>query len=491
MKLETDKNSNGIIDVSTTHPLFPHLPVLRTLTQTPDAVLDNLKHRRMDSVNINDIMELHKSYSHLEFTLGNLRRERNENSDQMKKTMKELGKSAKEDPKVQELIQKGKTLKDRINDLEKEYDQVAFDIYHQVRYLPNTTHPSTPMGDESQATLLKTIGKPRTQCGNSPLKNHMEIGSDIHDWIDCERAGKTSGSSSYFLKNAAALLELGLMRYAMDVCVARGFVPVTTPDLIRYDVVDKCGFRPRSKDPQTYFVTHHPFPGTEQEHQLCLAATAEFPLAGMYAHETFEPKKLPIKMVGFGHAFRAEGLAGATNRGLYRVHQFTKVEMFSLCLPQNSESILQEFLDIQEEIYSGLELCFRVLNMPTQELGAPAHQKVDMEAWMPGRRSWGEISSTSNCTDYQARRLNIRYLTKDPSQAPMDYIHTVNGTAAAIPRLIVALLETHQDSTGDRIHIPHKLRPYILGKDVNEFVKGESLGSLVKRSLDKRDSKLK
>ncbi|KAH6572045.1 hypothetical protein BASA60_006816 [Batrachochytrium salamandrivorans] len=211
-----------------------------------------------------------------------------------------------------------------------------------------------------------------------------------------------------------------------------------------------------------------------------------------------------MKMAGMGRAFRAfraEGLSGSTNRGLYRVHQFTKVELFALTRPTESMDISKTFIDIQCDIFQGLEICFRVLNMPTEELGAPAHIKYDMEAWMPGRKTWGEISSTSNCTDYQSRRRNIRCFSNTPASiSPVltdkpvtggddkdtatEFVHTVNGTACVVPRLLIALLETHQDTDGN-IHIPAKLRPYFLGENVKILPVGKTLQEIMADAVSK------
>lgn len=312
----------------------------------------------MDSViDLPRLTLLSDSYAKKNFDLARLRKERNSNAVLMK------------DPQIsaeekKSIIDKGKGFKSTISQMEKEMNQISADLMAEARMLPNLMHPDTPIGDESQVLTIKTVNKPRTSCGNSPLKDHMELGS-LHNMFDFERAGKTSASSFYFLKEAGALLEVALSRYAIDVCLAHGFTPVMTPDVIRYDLVEGCGFKPRSKDPQTYFVHHEVVDKTQQSGtttpQLCLAATAEFPLAGMYAQETLsqvKPSK-PVKMVALGRAFRAEGLAGASNRGLYRVHQFSKVEMFGLTTPDESDALFKEFIKIQEEIYTGLELCFR------------------------------------------------------------------------------------------------------------------------------------
>jgi seryl-tRNA synthetase len=356
-----------------------------------------------------------------------------------------------------------KELKATIALKESQNSKLEKEVLAEITHIPNFTHESTPIGSEDQAQIIMTCGTPILSCGNVRLRDHLELGK-MHDILDMERGGKVAGNSFYFLKNEGALLELALTRYAVDICVKYGFNPIITPDVIRYDLVESCGFKPRNTDPQTYFVSH----SQKENVQMCLSATAEFPLAGMYSDETL--KELPLRMVGFGRAFRAEGLAGANNRGLYRVHQFSKVEMFGITRPSESLDFFNEIVVIQKEIFEGLELCFRVLNMPSEELGASAYQKIDMEAWMPGKKVWGEISSASNCTDFQACRLNIRYFNQNSKSSPTDLVHTVNGTAAAIPRLIIAILETHQTAGGD-IRIPAKLRPYFRGEQVKYIKK--------------------
>jgi seryl-tRNA synthetase len=356
-----------------------------------------------------------------------------------------------------------KELKAAIALKESQNSKLEKEVLAEITHIPNFTHESTPIGSEDQAQIIMTCGTPILSCGNVRLRDHLELGK-MHDILDMERGGKVAGNSFYFLKNEGALLELALTRYAVDICVKYGFNPIITPDVIRYDLVESCGFKPRNTDPQTYFVSH----SRKENVQMCLSATAEFPLAGMYSDETL--KELPLRMVGFGRAFRAEGLAGANNRGLYRVHQFSKVEMFGITRPSESLDFFNEIVVIQKEIFEGLELCFRVLNMPSEELGASAYQKIDMEAWMPGKKVWGEISSASNCTDFQACRLNIRYFNQNSKSSPTDLVHTVNGTAAAIPRLIIAILETHQTAGGD-IRIPAKLRPYFRGEQVKYIKK--------------------
>ncbi|KAJ3143140.1 seryl-tRNA synthetase [Physocladia obscura] len=398
-------------------------------------------------------------------------------------------------------ISQGKDLKDSITQKEHAVSLLDAQLYDEARHLPNDTCPMSPIGDQSKAVVLETVNAHIfSQSSAKSPKNHVDI-CIAHDIAEFTRASKISGSGFYILKNYGALLELALSRYAMDTLVQfHGFTPILVPDVIRHEVLEACGFSPRAgvQDPQTYFLKTHldqgDAGGEYNPFRLCLAATAEFPLAAMHAGEALKPNELPIKYVGLGRAFRAEGLAGSANRGLYRVHQFSKVEMFGIVAGgsdglHRSNTMMDEFKSIQKSLFEGLEICFRILDMPTEELGAPAYKKYDMEAWMPGRNSWGEISSTSNCTDYQARRLNIRHFrsTTDSSSTEnnitgsnLGFVHTINGTAAAIPRLIIALLETHQQENGD-VLIPEKLRPFILDGKVNFIKSGETLQQLIAR----------
>jgi len=245
----------------------------------------------------------------------------------------------------------------------------------------------------------------------------------------------------------------------MGKAVARGYTPMITPDLVRTEVLEKCGFQPRAENTQNYGVSNS---------DLCLTGTAEIPLGGSVMNSLLEESTLPRKLAGFGRCFRTEaGAAGQASKGLYRVHQFSKVEMFVVCTPEQSEALLQELIDIEKEMFEELGLHFKVLDMASHDLGAPAYRKFDVEAWMPGMGRYGEISSASNCTDYQARRLNIRYR---PSANPGDkkkkaksaFVHTLNATACAVPRMIVAILENCQQEDGS-IAIPQALQPYMHG----------------------------
>jgi seryl-tRNA synthetase len=255
------------------------------------------------------------------------------------------------------------------------------------------------------------------------------------------------------------LLDLALQQYAIRKLIGHGFRPVTTPDLARNSILEGIGFTPRGVETQVYSV---------ENSDLSLVGTAEITLGGMLADEILDESALPVKYVGLSHCFRTEaGAAGRASRGLYRVHQFTKVEMFAFCTPESSEAIHNEMLAIEEEIFRELGIPYLVLDICSSDLGGPAYRKFDLEAWMPGRGEsgeFGEVTSTSNCTDYQARRLNIRY--RPTGQKGTQFVHTLNGTAIALSRALIAIMENYQRADGG-IDVPVVLEPY-LGKSVIE-----------------------
>src|SRR4029077_17078027 len=241
----------------------------------------------------------------------------------------------------------------------------------------------------------------------------------------------------YFLKNEAVLLELALIQYSMEVLIREGYTPIITPDVARVEVLEGIGFIPRGPETQIYSL---------ENTDLCLIATAEITLGGMYRDQILDGLQLPLKYAGLSHCFRTEaGAAGRDTRGLYRVHQFTKVEMFAFCTPEQSDDLHEKLRAAEEKLFEGLGLPFQVIDTCTGDLGGPAYRKYDLEAWMPGRGQhgeYGEVTSTSNCTDYQARRLNIRY--KSAKHKGTRFVHTLNGTAVAVSRAILAILENNQ-----------------------------------------------
>ncbi len=357
----------------------------------------------------------------------------------------------------QDLRAHSQQLDAELQGIDAELRQVEQELYAQLKLIPNLTHPDAPVGvDASANRVLRQVGQ-RPTFDFTP-RDHVALCEWLH-LADFEAGSKVAGQKFYYLTHDGALLELALVQYALQRVMAHGYIPVLTPDLARTEVLEGIGFLPRDPNPNTRQVY------TIADSDLCLIATAEITLGGLHKDEIFDESDLPRRYVGISHCFRTEaGAAGRETRGLYRVHQFTKVEMFIFCTPEQSDAAHEEILSIEEEIFQGLGIPYQVIDTCTGDLGGPAYRKFDLEAWMPGRGdggTYGEVTSTSNCTDYQARRLNIRYKAK--SFKGTRYVHTLNGTAIACTRAMIAILENYQQADGSVV-VPPVLRPY-LGKD--------------------------
>ncbi|GAA0152301.1 aminoacyl-tRNA synthetase [Lithospermum erythrorhizon] len=384
-----------------------------------------------------------------------LRAERNAVANKMKGKI--------EPSERQRLIEEGKNLKEGLVTLEEDLLKLTDELQQEAQCLPNMTHPDVPIGGEESSTVRKLVGSPHEF--SFPIKDHVQLGKDL-DLFDFDAAAEVSGSKFYYLKNEAVLLEMGLINWAVSEVMKKGFTPLTTPEIVRSSVVEKCGFQPRGANTQVYSIE-----GSDR----CLIGTAEIPVGGIHMDSILSESSLPLKYVAVSHCFRTEaGAAGSATRGLYRVHQFSKVEMFIVCKPGESDSFLEELIKIEEDLFSSLGLHFKTLDMATEDLGAPAYRKFDVEAWMPGLGWYGEISSASNCTDYQSRRLGIRYRPELSSSSPKkgtgnlsppQFVHTLNATACAVPRMIICLLENYQQEDGSVV-IPESLRPFVGGREV-------------------------
>ena len=353
------------------------------------------------------------------------------------------------------LVAEGKGLKSTASEKEETLRALEIELKDRLGRVPNMTHPDAPIGSGDDANKeLRIVGTPRTF--RFKPKDHLEIGRAL-DMIDFETGGKVSGSGFYFLKNDAVMLDLALQQFAMRKLAGAGFTPVITPDLARIQILEGIGFNPRGNETQVYSV---------ENTDLCLVGTAEITLGGMLADTVLDEKDLPRRFVGLSHCFRTEaGAAGRASKGLYRVHQFTKVEMFAFSTPEQSGELHLQLLKLEEEIFQELGIPYRVIDTCTADLGGPAYRKFDLEAWMPGffdGGGFGEVPSTSDCSDYQARRLNIRY--KPEGQKGTRFVHTLNGTAVALSRAIIAILENYQREDG-LVDVPPVLVPFI-GKSV-------------------------
>lgn len=371
----------------------------------------------------------------------------------------EANRIAKEIPKLkdsekQSLIHAGKTLNQEISKLEEELNKVEESYQQLLLTVPNKLAEDTPQGiDDTENIVVKTHLTPKEFSFS--IKDHVEIGRDL-DIIDFETGAKVAGSKFYFLKNDAVMLELSLKLFAMQIAKSFGYTMLITPDLARQSILTGAGFSPRGSESNIYNL---------EDLDLSLIATAEIPIAGIHADSIIDESNLPYKYVAESHCFRREaGSGGRESKGLYRVHQFSKIELFQISKPEDAEKALEEILEVEETIYQKLEIPYRVVRICAGDLGAAAYKKYDVEAWMPGRDSaekYGEITSASNCTDFQARRLNIRFKTKDNKKV---YPYTLNGTAIALSRTLVAILENYQQEDGSVI-IPKVLRSF-MNKDV-------------------------
>jgi seryl-tRNA synthetase len=347
----------------------------------------------------------------------------------------------------------GRALKEAVSRIEAELAGLRARFDEALAKLPNFIHPAVPDGGENDARELRRWGEPRRF--DFPVLDHVQLGQKL-ELLDFDGGARVAGQKFYYLKNEAVLLELGLQRFALDVLLDEGFTPYVTPDVARPAILDGIGYNPRGAETQIYSIANE---------DLCLVGTAEITLGGLYADAILQEDELPLQLAGISHCFRTEaGAAGRESKGLYRVHQFTKVEMFAITRPEDSDAMHERLLAIEERVFQGLELPYRVVDIAAGDLGAPAARKFDIEAWMPGRGesgSYGEVSSTSNCTDYQARRLQTRFRRKGAKKN--EYVHMLNGTAVSNARAILALLENHQQEDGS-VTIPRALRPYV-GRD--------------------------
>jgi seryl-tRNA synthetase len=414
---------------------------LRFIRENAAAVEENRKNRGIEA-DVGLVVGLADRRSALIQELNELKRRQNQ-------LAKSVGRERDEETR-QRLIEESRTMKERIPQKEKELGRLEERLREEQLKIPNMTHPDAPIGeDESENVEIRRWGE-IPDFGFEP-KDHVELGDSL-GIIDFDAGTKVAGSKFYFLRGDAVILELGLVRYAMDVLVERGYRPTITPDLARDEMLVGTGFIPRGPETQIYSV---------EDSDLSLIATAEITLAGTLADDILDEEQLPIRLAGLSHCFRTEaGSHGRASRGLYRVHQFTKVEMFAFTTPEQSEAMHNEMLEIEEQIFQGLGLPYRVVDICTGDLGGAAYRKYDLEAWMPGRGDYGEVTSTSNTTDYQARRLRIRH-RKDGGRPQL--LHTLNGTALAISRTLIALLEIYQQEDGS-VMLPKALIPYV-GKE--------------------------
>ncbi|MCJ1252818.1 Serine--tRNA ligase, mitochondrial [Lignoscripta atroalba] len=376
------------------------------------------------------------------------------------------------------LLREARQLKEHILEIEAKEYQINTEIDDLAIELPNLTSSETPIGHEPRVIgYINDHPETPSTSYDRTWRNHVHIGNEL-DLIDFASAATTSGWGWYYLKNDAALLEQALVQYAISVALRHGFTVVSPPSIVYSHISTACGFRPRDQngEQQTYSLRQSERDTDKGKPDLSLAGTAEIPFASMKANTVFEEADLPLRVIGSSRCYRAEaGARGVETKGLYRVHEFTKVEMFGWTLPDGSEvHLFNAMLEIQKEILQGIGLHCRILEMPSTDLGASAVRKQDIEAFFPSRREkndgWGEVTSTSICTDYQTRRLGTRVRNdsgkKTAAQRKMEFPFTVNGTALAVPRVLAALLENYWDHKEMCVRVPQVLWPWMHGTEV-------------------------
>ncbi len=350
---------------------------------------------------------------------------------------------------------RGRELRDRKQDLGRELAEKTALADRLLCEIPNLVHPETPIGDELSAREIRR-GLCAIPAFDFAPVDHVVLGERL-GIFDFKAGSLVSGAGFYFLLGDGARLELALHNYALGKLMSRGWTPVIPPELVHESVLFGAGYQPRGDEANSYMIS---------DSDLHLIATSEIPLCGMFAGEIIDDAKLPLRLAGVSHCFRSERAAGRATRGLFRVHQFNKIEMLVICRPDESEKFHEDLLSLECEIFDELEIPYRIVDVASGDLGAPAYRKYDIEAWMPGRGdggAWSEVTSASNCTDYQARRLKIRW--RAPGGKPI-YPHILNGTGLATGRAMIALMENNQQKDG-AIRIPKVLAPFF-GKELIE-----------------------
>jgi len=412
---------------------------VKMVRANPDTVREALA-RRGSTSSLDEFLVVEEERRRLVTEVERRRARRNQVTEEIAQAKRAGG-------AADEKIAAMKALGDEIKQLEQRLAEIEEQLRDMLLQIPNLPLAGVPEGGEENSVVLRHVGEP--PAFDFAVKDHLDLGVAL-DMIDMERAARASGSRFAYLKGDLVLLQFALVRYGLDIVADKGFRPVVPPVLVREEAMYGTGFFPTDEQ-QIYRTTDGD----------CLVGTSEVPLAALHMEEYVDAAQLPLRYAGYSSCFRREaGAAGKDTRGILRVHQFDKLEMFSFCLPEQSHDEFELIRETEEEILGGLGIAYRVVNIAAGDLGAPAAKKYDLEAWMPGQQQYREVTSCSNCTDYQARRLNCRYRTEKGPR----FVHTLNGTAIAIGRTIIAIMENYQRADGT-IAVPEKLRPY-LGKGV-------------------------
>ena len=402
-----------------------------------ELVEHSIKEKMYKNVNLDEILALDDQRKALLQQVEALRKERNDNTAKMKN-----GKPS------DELIAKGKEIKEKLSTLETDLSDFEKELNTKLKAVPNVIFDDVPLGDESASVEVKKWG----ECKTTGV-DHLDYAIS-RDWVDFERGAKVAGAKFYYVKGGLALLENALIQFGIKKIVEHGFTLMDVPDLVNSRVLEGTGFAPRSSEQSDeYYI---------EGEDLALIATAEMSITGYHMDEIIDEEKLPLFYAGLSACFRKEaGAYGKHTRGLFRVHQFNKLEMYAFCTPEQSKEIHEKLRGIEEEIWQEIGIPYHVINIAAGDLGAPAAKKYDIEYWSPVDQKYREITSCSNCTDFQARGLNIRVRRKDGT---VEVLHTLNGTAISLARTMVAVLENFAEE-GGKLRVPEVLQPY-LGTDM-------------------------
>ena len=410
---------------------------IKFIRENPEKVQDSAD-KKGYRVSIKDLLMADERRRELQQQVDSLRERRNAVASQMK--------GGRPSP---DLIAEGKSIKEDLMDLEVKFNEVDADYQAQLNGIPNVIFDDVPEGGEEDSVEIKAWGEKK-----SGATDHLDYATS-RDWVDFERGAKVAGAKFYYLKGDLALLENAIIQFALNKLVAKGLTFMTVPNMVNQRTMTGTGFAPRTSDQSDEYSI--------EGEDLSLIATAEIPLTGYHADEIIDEDKLPLMYAGLSPCYRKEaGASGKHTRGLFRVHQFNKLEMYAFALPEKSQEIHQQILDIEEEIWQDLGIAYRIINIAAGDLGAPAAKKYDIEYWSPVDENYRELTSCSNCTDFQARNLNIRVRRKDGTT---DVLHTLNGTAVSLARSLVVILENYQNPDGT-LDVPEVLRPYMGGRIV-------------------------
>lgn len=419
----------------------------------PDRIRADLKKRNMDASKVETVIELDSRHRELMKTVESARAEKNAANEKIAKLQGEEKKSA---------IAEMKKIGEQEKAQHEEQQKIESELQSLLLTFPNLTHSSTPEGkDETESKVEKTHGKPKKF--KFPVKDHVELGTKL-GILNFDDAVTMSGTRFGYLLGDAALLEFALIQFVMQKLVSKGFTPVIPPVLVKENAMVATGFFPADRN-EIYHVNPKLNEEDKENDDLFLVGTSEVPLTMLHADKILDASKLPLRYVGFSTCFRREaGSYGKDTQGLIRVHQFDKIEMFSFCHPDKSWEEHEFIRSIEEEIMQELGFAYQVLNICSGDLGYPAAKKYDLEVWIPSQNRYRELTSCSNCTDYQARRAKIRYkVAEGPHAGKNEFVHTLNGTACAMARTIVAIMENYQREDGS-IEIPEVLQPFMPGR---------------------------